>query len=157
MWKHLCDLSHRHVFLWTVPLQCVHLLNYFLMLSSTWSTRLPSPCLCMPYLGPTNTELQPCRPTPPTASKNGIKPMPQTWLWNCLNMCYKSSCNSKSSWKYFQGESSPHPLLYAHCVEDHPLHHLPFYIIPLSSAEHHTPLAQLSIIAHSSIKQLHSF
>ena len=27
--------------------------------------------------------------------------------------------------KYLQGESSPHPFLYAHRVEDHPLHFLP--------------------------------
>jgi hypothetical protein len=49
--------------------------------------------------------------------------------------------------KYLQGESSPHPtFLYAHRVEDHPLHLLPsmLYLLaqlgtmPLSSIEHNT-------------------
>ena len=64
-WKHPCDLSHGHVFLWTVPSQHVHLLNYFLMLSLTGSTRLPSPCLCMPHLGAFSFPYPPTPMPPP--------------------------------------------------------------------------------------------
>jgi len=41
LWKHPCDLARGRVFLRTVPSQRVYCLNYFLMPSLTWSTRLP--------------------------------------------------------------------------------------------------------------------
>ena len=54
-------------------------LIYFLMLSLTWSTRLPSPHLCMPCLRPTDM-------TPQTNSSNCLRKQHQT---NATNLIVK--------------------------------------------------------------------
>jgi len=135
-WKHPCDLSRGRAFLWTVPSQHVYLLNLFsyAIVNMIHKASLALPLHASSWAHRHDPADQLLQLPLKTASNQCLKPDRKT----ASTRATSPAAIAKSSRKYFQGELSPHLFLYAHCVEDHPLHLLPFYVIPLSSIEHHT-------------------